>query len=95
MRDNLIFASICCIKQCFKNIDVKNVTEKQKVFRKLLDYFQINVNTIILIEKDKILQGDKVNANTFIVAGKAGGTRWEGGHALPTFWQRGLSIKTK
>ena len=75
MSNNLIFASIYFVKQHFKNINVGNVTENKK-FWKTIRLFSNQckiANTIILIENDKISQGDKVNANTFIGADEV---RW-------------------
>ena len=88
MRDNLIFASICCIKQCFKNIDVKNITEHKK-FWKTIRLFSNKCKTaksIIFIENGKTLHGDKVIAN-FRTLGltKQEGPAEKGGHASPTF----------
>ena len=55
-------------KQYFKNIDVKNVTDNKKFWKTMTPKFSNKCKTrniIILIENEKILQINKVLANTF------------------------------
>ena len=55
-------------KQYFKNIDVKNVTDNKKFRKTMTPKFSNKCKTtiiIVLIENEKILQDNKVLANTF------------------------------
>ena len=55
-------------KQCFSNIDVKNVTDNKKFWKIIRPKFSNKckpANAIILVEDEKILQDEKSIANTF------------------------------
>ena len=55
--------------QYFKNINAKNVTDNKKFWKTIRPNFSNKcktANTTILVKNYKILQDDKVIANTFI-----------------------------
>ena len=56
-------------KQYFNNIDFKNVTDNEKLWKTIRQKFPNKcktANTIILVENEKNLQDEKAIANTFI-----------------------------